>query len=181
MTLRERYYFKFYKTIIFNKVTLYLLLCFLLLSCFSFCQETKDYKFNWYPTIEIKDDIIKLPDSSKYETYNTKGVWEDNLGNYGMMKCIVSQFTNNELKITLDGYCEAIDHNKIKFWLYINRKSYNLAGVGDAKYLFTDIKYKTLLNKTCLYAAQILEGGGVFKLVCKLSVEEYKILGNNQK
>ena len=146
-----------------------------------YAKDFNDYTFNWYPRIIVEDDVIVFPDSSKYETYNTTGVWEDNLGNYGMMKCIVSQFTNNELKITLDGYCEAIDHNKIKFWLYINRKSYNLAGVGDAKYLFTDIKYKTLLNKTCLYAAQILEGGGVFKLVCKLSLEEYKILGKNQK
>ncbi len=97
------------------------------------------------------------------------------------MKCIVSQFTSNELKITLNGYCEAVDQNKIKFWLYLNRKSYNLAGLGEAKYLFTEIKYNILLNKTCLYAAQILEGGGVFKLVCKLSQEEYKALGINKK
>ena len=141
-----------------------------------YSKDFNDYTFNWYPRIIVEDDIIVFPDSSKYETYNTTGVWEDNLGNYGLMKCLVSQFINVNKEITLDGYCEASDHKKRKFWISLKRKSFNNAGVGRSKYIFTDTKYKTLQEKECPYAAQLIEGGGVFKLKCKLTKDEYTIL-----
>ena len=141
-----------------------------------YSKDFNDYTFNWYPRIIVEDDLIVFPDSSKYETYNTTGVWEDNLGNYGLMKCLVSQFINGNKEITLDGYCEANDHKKGKFWMSLKRQSFNKAGVGKSKYIFTDTKYKTLQEKECPYAAQLIEGGGVFKLKCKLSKDEYTIL-----
>ena len=141
-----------------------------------YSKDFNDYTFNWYPRIIVEDDIIVFPDSSKYETYNTTGVWEDNLGNYGLMKCLVSQFITGNKEITLDGYCEASDHKKRKFWISLKRQSFNNAGVGRSKYIFTDTKYKTLQEKECPYAAQLIEGGGVFKLKCKLTKDEYTIL-----
>ena len=141
-----------------------------------FAEEIKEYKFSWYPRIQVDDDIINFPDSSKFETYNTSGVWEDNFGNYGIMKSVVSQIINKKDEITLDGYCEARDSEEEKFWMSLKRKSFNKAGVGKSKYLFTKKKYKTLDGKECPYAAQLIEGGGVFKLMCKLSRGEYKIL-----
>ena len=138
-------------------------------------KDPNEYKFNWYPRIEVEDDIIVFPDSSKYETYNTTGVWEDNFGNYGIMKCLVSQFINGNQEITLDGYCEANDHKKKKFWMSLKRQSFNKAGVGKSKYIFTESKYKVLQGKECPYAAQLIEGGGVFKLMCKLTKDEYDI------
>ena len=141
-----------------------------------YAKDFNDYTFNWYPRIIVEDDVIVFPDSSKYETYNTTGVWEDNLGNYGLMKCLVSQFINGNKEITLDGYCEASDHKKRKFWISLKRQSFNKAGVGKSKYIFTDTKYKTLQEKECPYAAQLIEGGGVFKLKCKLTKDEYTIL-----
>ena len=145
----------------------------LILNLFS--EDFNEYKFNWYPRIIVEDDIIIFPDSSKYETYNTTGVWEDNFGNYGMMKCLVSQFINNNQEITLEGYCEANDHKKGKFWMSLKRNSFNKAGVGESKYIFTETEYKTLQGKECPYAAQLIEGGGVFKLICKLNKDEYDI------
>ena len=138
-------------------------------------KDSNEYKFNWYPRIVVEDDIIVFPDSSKYETYNTTGVWEDNFGNYGIMKCLVSQFINGNQEITLDGYCEANDHKKKKFWMSLKRQSFNKAGVGKSKYIFTESKYKVLQGKECPYAAQLIEGGGVFKLICKLTKDEYDI------
>ena len=138
-------------------------------------KDSNEYKFNWYPRIVVEDDIIVFPDSSKYETYNTTGVWEDNFGNYGIMKCLVSQFINDNQEITLDGYCEANDHKKKKFWMSLKRQSFNKAGVGKSKYIFTESKYKVLQGKECPYAAQLIEGGGVFKLICKLTKDEYDI------
>ena len=137
--------------------------------------DFNEYKFNWYPRIIVEDDVIVFPDFSKYETYNTTGVWEDNFGNYGMMKCLVSQFINVNQEITLDGYCEANDHKQGKFWMSLKRNSFNKAGVGKSKYIFTETKYKTLQGKECPYAAQLIEGGGVFKLACKLKKDEYDI------
>ena len=138
-------------------------------------KDSNEYKFNWYPRIVVEDDIIIFPDSSKYETYNTTGVWEDNFGNYGIMKCLVSQFINGNQEITLDGYCEANDHKKKKFWMSLKRQSFNKAGVGKSKYIFTESEYKVLQGKECPYAAQLIEGGGVFKLICKLTKDEYDI------
>ena len=138
-------------------------------------KDSNEYKFNWYPRIVVEDDIIVFPDSSKYETYNSTGVWEDNFGNYGIMKCLVSQFINGNQEITLNGYCEANDHKKKKFWMSLKRQSFNKAGVGKSKYIFTESKYKVLQGKECPYAAQLIEGGGVFKLMCKLTKDEYDI------
>ena len=156
----------------------YLVLLFIKIILVSnlYSKNSNEYKFNWYPRIVVEDDIIVFPDSSKYETYNSTGVWEDNFGNYGIMKCLVSQFINGNQEITLDGYCEASDHKKKKFWMSLKRQSFNKAGVGKSKYIFTESKYKILLEKECPYAAQLIEGGGVFKLICKLSKDEYAIL-----
>ena len=146
-----------------------------------YSKDFNDYKFNWYPRIIVEDDVIVFPDSSKYETYNTTGVWEDNLGNYGMMKCLVSQFINSNKEITLEGYCEANDHKQGKFWISLKRNSFNKAGVGKSKYIFTETKYKILQGKECPYAAQLIEGGGVFKLKCKITNEEYNVLGKQNE
>ena len=154
---------------------LVLLLIKIILVSNLYSKNSKEYKFNWYPRIVVEDDIIVFPDSSKYETYNSTGVWEDNFGNYGIMKCLVSQFINGNQEITLDGYCEANDHKKKKFWMSLKRQSFYKAGVGKSKYIFTESKYKVLQGKECPYAAQLIEGGGVFKLTCKLTKDEYDI------
>ena len=140
-----------------------------------YSKDLYEYKFNWYPRIIVEDDVIVFPDFSKYETYNTTGVWEDNFGNYGIMKCLVSQFINSNQEITLDGYCEANDHKQGKFWMSLKRQSFNKAGVGKSKYIFTESIYKIIKGKECPYAAQLIEGGGVFKLACKLKKDEYEI------
>ena len=154
---------------------LVLLLIKIILVSNLYSKNSKEYKFNWYPRIVVEDDIIFFPDSSKYETYNSTGVWEDNFGNYGIMKCLVAQFINGNQEITLDGYCEANDHKKKKFWMSLKRKSFNKVGVGKSKYIFTESKYKVLQGKECPYAAQLIEGGGVFKLICNLTKDEYDI------
>ena len=62
----------------------------------------------------------------------------------------------------------------------MKRKSFNKVGVGKSKYIFTETKFNTFQVKECLYAAQLIEGGGVFKLICKLTKEEYDILKNKK-
>lgn len=154
---------------------------FLVMSSSLLSQDMKEYKFNWYPIIRILDeDTVLLPDSSKFENFNTSGVWEDSLGNYGIMRCVISQFTNKQKEITLEGYCEAKDNNKEMFWIVLRRNSFNKAGVGKGKYLFAQKKYRELENKECPYAAQLIDGGGILKLKCNLTKEEFKILEKNK-
>ena len=155
---------------------LLIIFTYFLLIEYSATKEEKEYKFNWYPVIDAKDNIIKFPDSSKYEIYHSSGVWEDNFGNYGIMKCNISQLINNSKDISLDGYCEGEDSEKEKFWLSLKRNSFNKVGVGQAKYLFTENKYDILKRKECPYAALLIKGGGVFKLFCKITNVEYKFL-----
>ena len=159
---------------------LFLLLIKIILVSNLYSKDFNEYKFNWYPRIIVEDDIIVFPDSSKYETYNSTGVWEDNFGNYGIMKCLVSQFINGSQEITLDGYCEANDHKEEKFWMSLKRQSFNKAGVGKSKYIYTENKYKIFQGKECPYAAQLIEGGGVFKLICKLTKDEYDIFKSKE-
>ena len=63
----------------------------------------------------------------------------------------------------------------------LKRNSFNKAGVGKSKYIFTESKYKILQGKECPYAAQLIEGGGVFKLKCKITNEEYNVLGKQNE
>ena len=158
--------------------TIFILFAYFTLIINASSKEEKEYKFNWYPIIDIKDNIINFPDSSKYEIYNASGVWEDNLGNYGMMKCNIAQLINSSKEISLDGYCEATDSRKDAFWLSLKRNSFNNAGVGQAKYIHAKNKYAIFNSKVCPYAALLIEGGGVFKLACKLTNQEHKKLEN---
>ena len=50
----------------------------------------------------------------------------------------------------------------------MKRQSFNKAGVGKSK-------YKALQGKECPYAVKLIEGGGVFKLACKLTKDEYDV------
>ena len=130
--------------------TLFILFLYFTLIISASSKEEKEYKFNWYPIIDIKDNIINFPDSSKYEIYNASGVWEDNLGNYGMMKCNIAQLINSSKEISLDGYCEATDSRKDAFWLSLKRNSFNNAGVGQAKYIYAKINMLFLIAKYVL-------------------------------
>ena len=47
--------------------TLFILFIYFTLIISAYSKEEKEYKFNWYPTIDIKDNVINFPDSSKYE------------------------------------------------------------------------------------------------------------------
>lgn len=103
---------------------------------------------------------------------------EDNFWDYGVIRCLSSQFVNKESKISLEAFCKAKNFKETEFWLSLNRESYDLAGVGKTKYLHGNSKFK-VLNKECPYAVQIVEGGGIFKQKCKLSNEEISKLKAN--
>ena len=67
-----------------------------------------------------------------------------------MMKCLVSKFINGNQEITLDVYFKANDHKQRKFWMSLKRQSFNKAGVGKSKYIFTESKYNIFKAKNVL-------------------------------
>ena len=74
-----------------------------------------EYNFKWYND-EKQSDIILLPDKSNFQSFTASGIWEDNIGNYGYMKCIISLFIAQDTSADLTGFCEAKDKNNEKFW-----------------------------------------------------------------
>ena len=147
----------------------YLLIIFLLYSCLLSSEE---YKINAYFRGNMQYENIEFPNKSKYIVLEFSGNWEDSLGNYGDIRCLSSQFTNQNTEIELEAFCEAKNQKKVRFWILLKRESYELAGVGKSKFLFGDKQFKTLINKECPYAVQFVDGGGIFKKKCKLSDDE---------
>ena len=76
--------------------------------------SAQGYNFKWYSD-EKQSDIISLPDKSNFQSFTTAGIWEDNIGNYGYMKCVISVYTAKD-SANLTGVCEAKDKNNEKFW-----------------------------------------------------------------
>ena len=60
---------------------------------------------------------------ANFFSFTSSGIWEDNLGNYGEMKCVVSLFSDSMQGIELIGYCEAKDNKDEKFWTKLDRTS----------------------------------------------------------
>ena len=77
--------------------------------------NAKEYNFKWYND-EKQSDIISLPDKSNFQSFTASGIWEDNFGNYGYMKCVISLYVSKDSSVDLNGICEAKDNNNEKFW-----------------------------------------------------------------
>ena len=56
--------------------------------------NASEYNLSWYPKDNYFDSI-QTPTNLKYSLINTDGVWEDNIGSYGVMNCLVSLLTRN--------------------------------------------------------------------------------------
>ena len=125
------------------------------------------YSFKWYND-EKQSDIISFPDNSNYQSFTASGIWEDNIGNYGYMKCIISLFVAQDSSVNLTGFCEAIDKNDEKFWTKITRTSSGKdAGVGKMTYIIGTPKYSKLKDISCTYAVEWVDKGGILQMRCK--------------
>ena len=88
------------------------------------------------------------------------GVWEDSLGNYGNMSCVLSAFTKIKKEVDLNGYCIAIDNKKDKFWVNLSRNSSEAAGVGKMTFIDGTNKYKNLRGVICPYGVLWIDNEG---------------------
>ena len=128
--------------------------------------NTKEYNFKWYND-EKQSDIISLPDESNFQSFTASGIWEDNFGNYGYMKCIISLYVSKDGRVDLNGICEAKDNNNEKFWTKLRRiSSGQNAGVGNMTFLIGTYKYSKLKGISCPYAVEWIDKGGILQMRC---------------
>ena len=127
---------------------------------FIFNLNGGEYNFNWYPKENSNNNIIEMPNKDKYTILLPDGVWEDSLGNYGNMSCVLSAFTTAKKEIDLNGYCEATDSNKNKFWVNLSRNSFEEAGVGKMRFLDGTNKYKNVVGISCPYGVLWIDNKG---------------------
>ena len=138
----------------------------MLLLANKYCNA-QEYNFKWYSD-QKQSDIISLPDESNFQSFTTAGIWEDNIGNYGYMKCVISLYVSKESSVDLTGVCEAKDNNNEKFWTKLRRTSSGLdAGVGRMTFIIGTSKYSKLKNISCPYAVEWIEKGGILQMRCK--------------
>tara|TARA_B100000886_G_C20363406_1_gene466230 strand:- start:264 stop:740 length:477 start_codon:yes stop_codon:yes gene_type:complete len=127
---------------------------------------SKEYNFKWYND-EKQSDIISLPDKSNFQSFTSSGIWEDNIGNYGYMKCIISVFISPNESTNLNGVCEAKDNNNKKFWTKLRRSSSGInAGVGKMTFITGTSKYFKLKDISCPYAVEWVATGGILQMRC---------------
>ncbi len=127
---------------------------------------SSEYKLSWFPKDKYFDSI-KTPENNKFSLINTAGVWEDNRGSFGVMKCLISLFTKENKSTDLDGFCEADDINvNSKFWVTLTRNSLETSGVGKMTYVSGTGIYKNVIGITCAYAVTYLGEYGIIKQKC---------------
>jgi len=127
--------------------------------------HSENYKLEWTGDMKFSKSIT-YQDKSIFKIVHPSGYWEDSEGNYGNFSCIgwVKSVKDNE---SLEVNCEAIDNEKDKFWVILNRNSDIGAGVGKTTYIDATGKYKKHINKECKYAINYFQAGFFYKQLCK--------------
>ena len=145
---------------------------------------SEDYNFSWYPKENSDNNVVEMPNKDKFSMFLPDGVWEDSLGNYGNMSCVVSAFTTIKKDVDLKGYCEATDNKKDKFWVNLSRNSFESAGVGKITFIDGTNKYKNLIGVECPYGVLWIDNeegrtrgqGSIIKVKCSKDKEISKRL-----
>ena len=122
-----------------------------------FCES---YDFRWYPKENSNNNTVEMPNKDRFSMFLPDGVWEDSLGNYGNMSCVLSAYTTIKKEVDLNGYCMATDNNKDKFWVNLSRNSFEEAGVGKMTFLDGTNKYKNLKGINCPYGVLWIDNEG---------------------
>ena len=127
---------------------------------------SEDYSLEIYFT--NKTEPMILSEDSKYLHIVSKGVWKDSYGDYGSIKCLGGVIQNRK-STSLDAYCEAINQDKLKFWLKLKRDSDRDAGVGSSLYINGEKKYKEFIGKNCVYASKVFGVNAIVNQKCKIN------------
>ena len=121
-------------------------------------------------TTDIKS--FKLSNGSEFSTFESKGSWTDNFGNYGKNLCkgVIDKGINKRVSIIV--MCETTDKNGYKTWILNKRDGELVGGVGVNEIVDTTMPKKNLyIGTKCKFAIKYLDEMNFYKNKCKISKE----------
>ena len=133
-------------------------------------ENTVEYSTEGSDTTDIKS--FELSNGSEFSTFESKGSWTDNFGNYGKSSCkgIIDRGINNNVSLIV--MCEFIDKNGYKTWALNKRDGVLDGGVGESEIVDTTIPKKNLyIGTKCKFAIKYLDEINFYKNKCKISKE----------
>ena len=137
-------------------------------------ENTVEYITEGSDTTDIKS--FKLSNGSEFSTFESKGSWTDNFGNYGRNSCkgIIDKGINKNVSLIV--MCESIDKNGFKTWTLNKRDGELDGGVGSNEIVDTTIPKKNLyIGTKCKFAIKYLDEMNFYKNKCKISKELAKV------
>ena len=137
-------------------------------------ENTVEYISEGSDTTDIKS--FKLSNGSEFSTFESKGSWKDNFGNYGKNHCkgVVDKGIDNNVSVIV--MCESEDHNGYKTWALNKRDGELVGGVGANEIVDTTIPKKNLyIGTKCKFAIKYLDEMNFYKNKCKISKELSKV------
>ena len=151
-----------------------MLISFLLFSNVIFSKDTKEIISKTHSKTEVK--TFNLKNGINFSSYTSEGSWENNLGNYGVNKCLgtVKKMPSNEISLNI--MCESTDKNGYKTWSVLKRSSSNMeSGVGYAEIVDSTVPHKELwIGTKCTYATNYLEDVNFTMQKCTVSDKLYE-------
>ena len=124
-------------------------------SCHCYSENNIEY------TVDItfieaagKEDVMNFKNKLIYRNTKATASWKDNLGDYGIIKCLGNYVSYEKLGTNLTLYCQGTNKD---------------GEVGKSEYLYGEGKFKKLVNTNCIYAVEISEEFSILKQKCKLN------------
>ena len=146
------------------------LLFFFSLNCYS--ELDREY------TVDItfiedagSEDIMSFKNKFTYRNTKATASWKDNLGDYGIIKCLGNYMSYEKIGTNLNFYCQGSNKDGDVFWLTMKRNSKDYdGGIGKSEYLYGEGKFKKLINAKCIYAVEISKEFSILKQKCKMNL-----------
>ena len=131
-----------------------------------------------YSTVE--EEKYELDNGTVHTNLKTSGLWTNNFGNYGKVKCFGLFTTYKNKSINLNMNCEIIDHKGNKTWSVIKRESNEFdAGVGLNKYEDGTGPWRYIIGTECKYGVKYFEDANYSVEKCIISEKAYKEFSKN--
>ncbi len=116
------------------------------------------------------EDIMNFKNNFTYRNTKSTASWKDNMGDYGIIKCLGNYLSHEKSGTNLNFYCQGSNKDGETFWLTMKRNSADFeGGIGKIEYVFGESKFKKLINKKCVYAVKISTGFSILKQKCKMN------------
>ena len=138
-----------------------------------------DYILEFQANVKIIKEY-NISKKEKFRSYELKGTFTDEYGNYGKFEGIVISDVNDGKLIKLEGTAKIIYSNgEIIYLKAYRRKSDFDAGVANAKIIGSSENYKPLIGTKCIQSVRYFEDTIFGLQKCSLSEELTQLLKNS--